>query len=702
MTTASSADETASYWTLRIDEDRVAWLIFDVPGSSANSLSRPAMLGLNAQLDALERAPPRALVIRSGKKSGFIAGADIKEFVTLTSPEVAYELVRTAQRVLDRLETLPCPTVAAVNGFALGGGLELALACRYLVAADDPKVSFGFPEVMLGIHPGFGGTVRAVRRIGSLPAMDMILTGRSLRVQQALTIGLIDSICVPEQLDAAAKSMALRAPPMHSPGIKAWLTALPFVRPFLAKQMVKRVALRASRAHYPAPYAAIDLWRHYGAKSAAAYEAEARSIAALFCTPTSRGLVRVFLLQDRLKGLAGKSAASFERAHVVGAGVMGGDIASWCASRGLSTSLQDIKMEFVTRALDRANAFFDKRVRDPVQREQASSRLYADIEGAHIAAADVVIEAIREDADDKRNLYASVEPKLKPGAILASNTSSIVLEDLSNRLKDPSRFIGIHFFNPVAQMQLVEVVSSTHTSVATQQTAIAFVRKIDKLPLPCRSAPGFVVNRILFPYLIEAMLAAEEGIPIVQIDQVAVDFGMPMGPIELADVVGLDVAMHVGKILAEAFGKPTPTAIQTLVKNGRLGRKSGEGFYRWQEGKAIKPAAPPTPAPTDLQDRLILPLLNESVAVLREQVVADVDLLDAGIVFGTGFAPFRGGPLNYARLRGLTECVARLEELANRFGPRFTPDPGWTQPGALVGEQASETIGIKSQILQRL
>jgi 3-hydroxyacyl-CoA dehydrogenase / enoyl-CoA hydratase / 3-hydroxybutyryl-CoA epimerase len=388
-------------------------------------------------------------------------------------------------------------------------------------------------------------------------------------------------------------------------------------------------------------------------------------------------LVRVFLLQDRLKGLAGKSAVKLERAHVVGAGVMGGDIASWCAARGLSTTLQDLKIEFVNKALDRAKTFFDKRVRDPKQRAAASSRLQPDVAGGGVVQADVVIEAILEDVNIKRSLYASVERKLKPTAILASNTSSIALEELSKGLTDPSRFVGIHFFNPVAQMQLVEVVSSTQTGSNTKQAAIAFVRQIDKLPLPCRSAPGFVVNRVLFPYLIEAMLAAEEGVALPLIDKAAADFGMPMGPIELADVVGLDVAMHVGKILAEAFGKPSPTAVQALVKDGKLGRKTNQGFYRWIDGKAIKPQLPQTPVPEDLVDRLILPLVNEAVAVLREQIVDDADLLDAGVIFGTGFAPFTGGPLNYARTRGFGTCVARLEQLEKRYGARFKPDAGW-------------------------
>jgi len=396
------------------------------------------MLELDAQLDALEKQLPRAVIVQSGKKSGFVAGADIKEFVSLSSPQVAYELVRTAQRVLDRLAALPCPTIAAINGFALGGGLELALACKYRIAANDPKVTFGFPEVLLGIHPGFGGTVRSVRLIGAIAAMDLILTGRAIRPEQALSLGLIDAIVAPAELTAAAKKMALKPPPVHTSSFKARLANLPFVRSILAAQMAKMAAKRAPRAHYPAPYAAIELWQKFGAKFDVAYEAEARSIAQLFCTPTSRNLVRAFLLQDRLKNLAGKSATKIERVHVVGAGVMGGDIAAWCAVRGLFASLQDRGLEFVAPALERAKGLFAKRIRDSAERERVQANLVADIEGQHVAASDVVIEAIYEDVDAKRALYARLEPQLKAGAVLGTNTSSIMLETLNANLKIPA------------------------------------------------------------------------------------------------------------------------------------------------------------------------------------------------------------------------------------------------------------------------
>jgi 3-hydroxyacyl-CoA dehydrogenase/enoyl-CoA hydratase/3-hydroxybutyryl-CoA epimerase len=433
------------------------------------------------------------------------------------------------------------------------------------------------------------------------------------------------------------------------------------------------------RDQYPAPYAILDLWQRYGAAGAESYEAEARSISDLMCTPTSRNLVRVFLLQDRLKGLGGKSPAEFRHVHVVGAGVMGGDIAAWSAFRGMTVTLQDRSAELIQPAMDRAKAFFDKRLKDPAAAAAAFARLRMDVNGDGVGDSDVVIEAIFENADAKRALYAELEPKLKPNAILATNTSSIEIETLSAGLKDPSRLVGIHFFNPVAQMQLVEIVRGTGTQPQAVQNALQFTRKLDKLPLPCKSAPGFVVNRILTPYVNEALFALESGIPAAVIDRAGKAFGMPMGPIELTDVVGLDVSLHVGRVLAGALQRRVPEILIKRVEQKKLGRKSGEGFYVWRDGKSVKPESAQFAMPADLTDRLILPMLNEAVACLREGVIEDADLLDAGAIFATGFAPFRGGPLHYARERGIADVTARLEELARRYGERFRPDPGWQQ-----------------------
>ena len=673
MTTAGVTGDRQ--WSLAQDAARIAWLTFDKPGASANALSRAAMEQLDAKLDEIAKLAPRGLVITSAK-SGFIAGADITEFSQVGKPEEAVPFIRAAHAILDRLEGLPFPTVAAINGYCLGGGLELALACRYRVCVDDPRATLGFPEVMLGIHPGFGGTVRSVRLVGVTAAMDMMLTGRNHRPDKALELGLVDRVVPADQLRDAAGDMVLRpGPRRHAPFAQRLLSLAP-VRPFIAPKIEQQVARRARRAHYPAPFAIVDLWRRHGANPKTGYEAEAQSVARLVCTPTSRNLVRVFFLQERMKGLVGRDIPTVGHVHVVGAGVMGGDIAAWCAQRGFTVTLQDRGEEHLRPALERAQAFFEKRNRVPGKAAQSLARLSADAEGRGVERADVVIEAIFESVDAKRELYARLEPRLKADAILASNTSSIMLEDLATGLADPGRLVGLHFFNPVAQMPLVEVIESRHTRPEARAAALAFARAVDKLPLPCRSAPGFLVNRILMPYLTEAMLAAQEGVPLAVIDKVATDFGMPMGPIELADTVGLDVCLHVGRILAHAFGRPAPEAVADLVASGRLGRKSGAGLYTWQDGKAAKPAATGD-APHDLEDRLMLPMVNEAVAILREGVVADADLIDAGVIFGSGFAPFRGGPLRYARERGPQSVLDRLGELEARYGARFRPDEGW-------------------------
>jgi 3-hydroxyacyl-CoA dehydrogenase/enoyl-CoA hydratase/3-hydroxybutyryl-CoA epimerase len=385
----------------------------------------------------------------------------------------------------------------------------------------------------------------------------------------------------------------------------------------------------------------------------------------------------VFLLQDRLKSLGGKSPAEFRHVHVIGAGVMGGDIAAWSAFRGMTVTLQDRSEELIQPALDRAKAFFDRRLKDPAAAAAALGRLRMDVKGDGVADSDVVIEAIFENVDAKRALYAELEPKLKPNAILATNTSSIKIETLCETLKDPSRLVGIHFFNPVAQLQLVEIVQGTSTQPQVVQNALKFVRKLDKLPLPCKSAPGFVVNRILTPYVNEALFALEGGIPAAVLDRVGKAFGMPMGPIELTDVVGLDVSLHVGRVLADAFQRRVPEILVNLVAQKKLGRKSGEGFYVWRDGKPVKTESPQFAVPADLEDRLLLPMLNEAVACLREGIIEDADLLDAGAIFANGFAPFRGGPLQYAKARGTANVTARLTELAQRYGERFRPDPGW-------------------------
>jgi 3-hydroxyacyl-CoA dehydrogenase / enoyl-CoA hydratase / 3-hydroxybutyryl-CoA epimerase len=672
---ASPNERSPEHWRLTTDADGVACLTIDKAGATVNSLSRAVLEELDAILSRLERERPKALIVTSAK-AGFIAGADIREFVSLKSSEEAFQMIRAGQGLMDRLAALPFPTVAAINGFALGGGLEVALACRYRVCVDDPSITLGFPEVQLGVHPGLGGTVRSVQLAGPIAAMDLMLTGKSIRPQQALKLGLVDRLSSREDLMSVAKQMALRAPAQRSAGLKASLLNLAPVRAVVAGQMRTRVAKRAKPDHYPAPYKLVDLWQRYGGKGERAMEAEARSMAELLLSPTSRNLVRVFFLQERLKAGGKQVDAPAQHVHVVGAGVMGGDIASWCAARGLTVTLQDRGQEYVAPALARARAFFEKRYPDAAKREAVLARLQGDVEGRGVPKADVVIEAIFENLEAKRELYARLEPQMKPTAVLATNTSSIVLEQLADKLANPSRLIGLHFFNPVARMPLIEVIRGRDSNSEMVQRGQAFARQIDKLAIPCQSSPGFLVNRVLMPYLSEAIRAAEEGVPLPLIDRAAEDFGMPMGPIELADVVGLDVVMSVGRVFFQDE-QNVPPILSTRAVNKQFGKKTGQGFYTWTGDKPEKPPTEGRVAPDDLQDRLMLALVNECVAVLREKIVEDADLIDAGVIFGAGFAPFQGGPIHYARTRGIDAVVARLEELRSAHGERFAPDPGW-------------------------
>ncbi len=672
------------HWKTRTDDNGIFWLCIDLADASANVLSSEVMQELNSILDALHENPPRGVVVHSGKPGSFVMGADIKEFTGIDTQERAYELVRMGQTVFDRLERLACPTVAVINGFCLGGGLELVMACDYRLAIENDKKIFGLPEVKLGLHPGFGGTVRAVRLCGVREAMPLMLTGNPVNASKARRIGLIDKICSAEDWQGAAVTLLFKAPPKRRASMLDRMMNTTPARPLVRNMLEKQVRGKARRDHYPAPYAIIDLWAADGASEKTGYEAEARSFAELMCSSASRNLVRVFFLQNRLKGQGNKTDKKISHVHVVGAGVMGGDIAAWCALRGHTVTLQDREQKYIDPAIERARKLFAKRVRDKTKLAATEQRLRSDVAGDGVADADLVIEAIYENLEAKQALYDQLERNMKPGALLATNTSSIRLEALRTVLNEPQRFIGLHFFNPVAMLPLVEVIRCDDTEQEALDVGFAFTKGIGKLPLECASSPGFVVNRILAPYMAEAMQLAEEGVPLREIDKAAEAFGMPMGPVELADSVGLDVVMHVSKVLGEGMQRAIPEALERKVKDGQLGRKSGEGFYRWENGKAVKPetsgndGAADTNMPADMQDRLILPMVNEAVSCLAEGVVADADLLDAGVIFGTGFAPFRGGPLNYARERGVDEVLATLRRLEETHGTRFAPDKGWS------------------------
>jgi 3-hydroxyacyl-CoA dehydrogenase/enoyl-CoA hydratase/3-hydroxybutyryl-CoA epimerase len=668
----------AIHWRRSIDENGICWLTFDKAESAANTLSAAALEELARELDDLQGADLHGLVFESAKKTGFILGADIKEFGRLRDATEATAMAGRGQSLLGRFAELGAPTVALIDGFALGGGLELALACDYRVAAESYERTLGLPEVQLGIHPGFGGTVRAVQILGAPLALDLMLSGRSISPREALRAGLVDRVVAAADLrDAARDLIAARPRLQRAPWYLALLNRAP-LRGLLAARLRREVRRRARAEHYPAPYAIVDLWERHGARGAEAFRDEAASIGRLLVTPTCRNLVRVFELRERLRNLAPKESA-VRHVHVVGGGTMGGDIAAWCALKGLTVTVQDRELKFVEPALARARELFGKRLRAPGEADAAAARLRVDIAAEHVGTADLVVEAIVEKADVKRALFSDLEPKLKVGALIATNTSSIELETLASALDRPERFVGLHFFNPVASLPLVEVIRGAQTSAETMQAALSFVTKIGKLPLPCRSAPGFVVNRLLTPYMLEALHAHADGHSLESIDAAAKSFGMPMGPVELADRVGLDVALHVAEILSGVLATAPPDLLRAKVAKGELGVKTGRGFYAYDsKAKPIKQRSGSRADP-GLADRLLLPLINEAVACLHEGVVADSDLLDAGVIFGAGFAPFTGGPIRYAQQRGVADVVATLRGLAERFGTRFTPHEGWQQ-----------------------
>lgn len=670
---------TYRHWRMELDNDGIAWLTFDHAERKVNSLSRAALGELSLVLDALSRQLPAGLVIRSSKPNGFIAGADITEFTSLADADQALALILQGQEILDNLARLPFPTVSLIHGFCLGGGLELALACRYRIAADTPETQLGFPEVKLGIHPGFGGTVRLTRLLTPPAALEMMLTGRNIDSRKARRIGLVD-YAVPERLiENAARSMVLHSPSPNKPGFLHRICGLWFLRPFLAGWLRSQTSKRANKSHYPAPFAIIDLWEKHGGDPVAMFSAEAHSIANLITGKTSRNLVRLFLLQERLRSL-GRGGGHLLRVHVVGGGAMGGDIAAWCALQGFRVTIQDVDLGRLAKVVGRAAALFGKNLREPRLVEAALDRLIPDIEGYGLNRADIVIEAIFEDVAAKRELYSQIEPRMRPEALLATNTSSIPLEELAGSLSRPERLVGLHFFNPVAKMQLVEVVTAGITSKETLNRATAFVGAIRRLPLPVVSSPGFLVNRILMPYLMEAMIMEAEGIPATAIDRAAVEFGMPMGPLLLADTVGLDICLAVARKLSGHFNLEPPKRLEDLVSTGRLGKKSGKGFYTYENGRPAVAGRKGGSFPAaDLEERLLLRLLNESVACWREKTAADADLIDAGVIFGAGFAPFRGGPLTHIRSQGVAFLHGRLNTFAERYGSRFTPDAGWSE-----------------------
>lgn len=670
---------TTNNWNVEKDNNDIAWVHFDRPDSAANLLAQDAIKQLDDIVKGFEQNLPKAVIILSDKKDSFIFGADIKEFTALDNKEQALAFMQKGHALMNRIEALKCPTVSMIHGLCFGGGTELSLACDYIVASDHKKTKIGLPEIKLGIHPGYGGTARSIERCGPLAAMGIMLTGRALTARAASKIKLIDTMVPLRQLRAAAESYALTAPKRKKLPLLTRLTNNTLLRPLIATQMRKQVASKAKKEHYPAPYSLIDLWQKHAGNKKRMLEKEAIAVAELATTDTARNLVRVFFLQEQLKSQGKKVDFDVDHVHVIGGGIMGGDIASWCAIQGYSVTVQDQDPERLAQTIKRAQYSFKKKFkRDRRAIRDANDRLMADHRGSGIYRADIVIEAIFEDADVKRALYESIEPKMKDSAILATNTSSIKLEDLSSCLKNPGRLVGLHFFNPVALMPLVEIIRGNETDETVVQQALAFGKNIGKLPLAVKSSPGFLVNRILMPYIVEAVTMVDEGIAPEVIDKAATDYGMPMGPIELADTVGLDICQSVANILSKALSMTCPANLNEL-DDKKLGKKTGEGFYKYKGNKPVKNKNASYENPKEVQDRLVMRLVNEATACLREGIVDEKDLIDAGVIFGTGFAPFRGGPLEYIRSNGIDSLSGTINQLQIKFGERFKKDEGWSE-----------------------
>ena len=643
------------HWKLTTDIDKVLWLSIDREGESANSLSLEVLSELESIVNELETNAPAGLVLQSGKPGSFIVGADVREFDDYDDADVASDGINQVHRLFNRIEALPFPKVVIIDGFCLGGGVELALTFDYRIASNVEHTRLGFPEIQLGIYPGFGGSARSVQQMGASNAMQIMLSSRNLRPKAARAMGLVDELVGPHgSLRWAARRAIKQGRKSKQPGQLTRLQNFGPVRTQLARLMRKKVAARANPEHYPAPFELIEAWERYGDDPQRMMAEESERVGKLIIGETSKSLRRVFFLMERLKSIGKQTDINVRRVHVIGAGVMGGDIAAWCVLRGLDVTLQDRELKYIEPALKRAKSLFNKKLRDRNKVAGAVSRLVPDVEGNGVSKADVIIEAIFEDVDAKRALFADIEPRMKADAVLATNTSAIPLAEIASVLKKPERLIGIHFFNPVSKMPLVEIVYDEKTDAKQVAKGAAFCSVISRFPLPVKSTPGFLVNRVLSGYMAKAMsMHLERGIPIDILDKAATSFGMPMGPVELADTVGLDVCMNVVAMLGGESTQKEAALLQEKVHAGELGRKSGKGFYVWEKGKPQRADSDTGHyALEEITESLMQPYFDACEAALADGIVEDADVLDAGMIFGTGFAPFRGGPLHYLKQRG--------------------------------------------------
>ncbi len=681
--------------------DGIAVLTFDLPGEKVNKLTTPVMAELGSLLDELAQdRTVKALVVRSGKPNGFIAGADIAEIRSISNAKEGEELSRKGQAIMQNIEDLPFPTVAAIHGACLGGGLELALACSYRVLSNDKKTGLGAPEVRIGILPGFGGTQRLPRLVGLSAALEMILTGKTIYAKKAKRIGLADEVTHPETLLDVALSLARHAAGSQRPqGVRAKrplplavLESIPFLRPLIYRK-AKHSVLEETLGNYPAPLAALEAVQHgmvHG--QAAGYRREAELLGTMAVTDVSKNLIHVFYLGEALKRDSHPSPVRVNHAAVIGAGVMGGGIAQLFAEKGIAVRMKDLSKQAVGAGLSAAADIFVKRtnkgIMDPREARNGMDRIAGTVDWEGFGTVDLGEEAVVENMAAKKQVLAEFEKVAPAHAIFASNTSSLSITELAASSGRPDRVVGMHFFNPVEKMPLVEVVRGKGTSQETVDAVAGLSRRLGKLPVVVNDGPGFLVNRILMPYLGEAVLMLEEGNKIDEIDDALLRFGMPMGAFILLDEIGLDVAAKVSAILREGLGDRLPASdlLPSLVAKGFLGKKNGRGFYLYLHGRRGGPSPliagqvakrqpSPSLAPEEIVDRAVLLMIKEAALCMEEKIIDRPDLLDAALIFGIGFPPFRGGLLRYADSIGAKQIVERMNRCAERYGKRFQPPP---------------------------
>ena len=683
-------------------ENEIGILTFDLKDENVNKFNNATMIELNDKIDELSKNKEiKCLLFMSAKKGIFIAGADINEIKDITDPQQGYEVGKKGHEVFSKIENLPFPTIAVIDGASMGGGTELSLACKYRIASDNPKTKIALPEINLGILPGWGGSTRLPKLIGLQRSLDIILTGKNLIPKRALRSGVIDKVIPKELVKEAAiafakdviqgKNVLARSRRKQKGLINALLEKNPLGRAVVFSQ-AKKAVMRKTHGHYPAPLRALKVIKKgYGKSLKVGLEAEAKALGDLIVTDISRNLIKIFFWTEDVKKQNGTSnidtnVLPIKKSAVLGAGVMGGGIAQLFAGRNIPSRVKDINFDAVGKAYQQAASVLKGKVRrrriTKLEMSQILQKITGTIDYSGFKSVDFIVEAIVEDLEIKKTVFKELENNIREDAIVVTNTSSLLVNDMAKAFKYPQRFVGMHFFNPVHMMPLVEVIRGKDSTDEAVATTFQLAKALGKTPVVVSDGPGFLVNRLLVPYMVEAVSLLEEGHGIQKIDKAMLNFGMPMGPIELFDEVGIDVAFKVAKILGQSMGDRMAESdiLENMVKDGKIGKKSKVGFYKYDGKKKIYDSNiesyisvknKTTLSEDQLIQRMVYPMINEATRCLDEKIVDRPKDVDLGMIFGTGFAPFRGGLLNYADSEGIEKVSSTLQSFSQEYGSRF-------------------------------